>query len=124
MARALEEFYIDVLAELGVVGIDRGASAEDLAVVTSSYPGVWHLLDSLGLTSWILTADIPDDVTLPLRWIVAYYIAGQFGIGGAKMERLAANGVVGGPMPSLGERMLRRLASPDYIPSTIETTYY
>lgn len=124
MARTLEDFYIDVLGELGVTGIDRAASAEDLAVVTGAYPGIWCLLDALRLTSWIQTADIPDEVLLPLGWITAYHVAGQFGISGPKMDWLIMHGQIDGPVPSVGERMLRRLASPDYISSTLETEFY
>lgn len=124
MSRSLELFYTDVLGELGVTGPDRTASAEDLAVVEDAYPALWNLLDVSGLTSWTQTADIPDEVVLPLRWIMAYHIAGQFGVYGPRLERLAGHGMLGGPQPSVGERMLTRMASPDYISSTLAVDYY
>lgn len=122
--RDLQEFYTDVLGELGISGPDRAASGEDTAVVVSKYPAIWSLLDDESLTSWNVTEDIPDEAAIALAWIVAFHLCETFGIYGPKRESLRVLGQVGGDQPSIGEQILRRQASVDYIPKTIETEYF
>jgi hypothetical protein len=122
--RDLGEFYTDVLGELGITGPDRTASGEDVDTVESRYPGVWAALNEEGLTSWGVTDDIPDGAVIPLAWIVAFHLAETFGVYGQKRESLRALGQVGGDTPSIGEQMLRRQASVDYIPHTLQTEYF
>ena len=124
MARALAEFYTDVLAELGVTGPDNTASAEDVRVVTDAYAPLWAMLDERDLLTFGVADDVPDMSLLPMRWIVAFHLAPVFGITGAKLEMLQERGQIEGPAPSLGERMLRKQTSPDAISAVQATEYF
>lgn len=124
MARSLADFYVDVLQELGVSGPDGAVSAEDLALVTDLYPAVWQLLESKNLTNWLQSGAIPDRAVIPMRWIVAYHAAVSFGVRGDRLLKLQERGQIGGPSPSLGERLLASQRAAEYIPSILATDYY
>ena len=124
MARSLANFYVDVLQELGVAGPDRAVSAEDLQVVTDLYPAVWQLLEAEGLTNWLQSGSIPDKAVIPMRWIVAYHCAVSFGLRGDRLMQLQERGQIGGPAPSLGEKMLAKQRAAEYIPSILANDYY
>lgn len=115
MARELELIYGDALAEMGVCGPDRVVSAEDSDEMARIYDSVWHLLDELGLASWDIDGPIPNPAVIPVVWVLAYHAAGPFGLTGERLGRLAVNGSLGAPQPSQGERLLRKLAAPEYI---------
>jgi hypothetical protein len=115
MARELELIYGDALAEIGATGPDRVVSAEDGEEMARIYTGVWHLLDELGITSWDLDGPVPDAAVIPLVWVLAFHAAQPFGITGERLERLRATGQLAGAQPSLGERLLRKLAAPEYL---------
>lgn len=124
MARDLEDIYADAAVELGIVGPDRLVSAEDLTELTRVYQSVWHLLEELEINSWDLDGPIPDPAAIPLALVLAYHAAGPFGIAGDRLNRLAANGSLGAPTPSLGERLLRKLAAPAYVSEVTQSTDY
>ena len=115
MARDLSLIYADALAEIGATGPDRGVSAEDGDEMTRIYTGVWHMLEELGIASWDLDGPVPDAAVIPLTWVLAFHAAQPFGITGERLERLRATGQLAGAQPSLGERLLRKLAAPEYL---------
>jgi hypothetical protein len=90
-------------------------SAEDSEELARVYDSVWHLLEELELTTWDIDGPIPNATVIPLVWVLAYHAAGPFGITGDRLGRLALNGSLNAPTPSLGERMLRKLAAPGYV---------
>jgi hypothetical protein len=124
MARELEKIYGDALAEIGATGPDRVVSAEDGEEMARIYNGVWHMLESMGLTSWDLDGPVPNDAAIPLVWILAFHAAQPFGITGERLERLRATGQLAGPQVSLGERLLRKLAAPEYLNETVQVVDY
>jgi len=115
MARELSLIYADALAEIGATGPDRVVSAEDGDEMTRIYTGVWHMLEELGIASWDLDGPVPDAAVIPLVWVLAFHAARPFGITGERLERLRATGQLAGAQPSLGERLLRKLAAPEYL---------
>ena len=115
MARELELIYGDALAEMGACGPDRVVSAEDSEDLARVYDSVWHLLEEMNLATWDLDGPVPNPSVIPLVWVLAYHAAGPFGITGERLSRLAVNGALNAPTPSLGERLLRKLAAPNYI---------
>jgi len=115
MARELQLIYGDALAEMGVTGPDRVVSAEDSVELTRIYNSLWHLLEEMNLTTWELDGPIPNATVVPLVWVLAYAAAGPFGITGPRLERLAGNGALNLNPPSIGERLLRKLAAPRYV---------
>lgn len=124
MARELELIYGDALAEMGVCGPDRVVSAEDSEELTRVYNSLWYLLDEMDLATWDIDGPIPNGTVIPLVWVLAYHAAGPFGLTGERLARLALNGALNSPNPSLGERLLRKLAAPAYIPEVTATTDY
>ena len=100
------------------------AMAEDVRVVTDAYPGLWALLFEDGLVGFGVDDPIPDQALLPMRWIVAFHLAPVFGIYGERLVRLMEKGQVQGPAPSLGERVLKKQASPPAIANTLGTEYF
>jgi|GEM_PF-3556382 len=124
MARQLENYYQDVLSELGVTGPDNTSSAEDLRIVTDAYPSLWAMLFERQLVGWGVDDAIPDMALLPMRWIAAFHLAPIFGVYGQKLAGLQEKGQLEGPRPSLGERVLRKQASPDAISNTLDVEYY
>lgn len=124
MARELELIYGDALAEIGACGPDRTVSAEDSVELVRIYQSVWYLLEELGLATWDIDGPIPNAAVVPLVWVLAFHAAGPFGITGDRLNRLRENGEVNGPVPSRGERLLRKLASPAYIPKVMAVDNY
>lgn len=124
MARELELIYGDALAEMGACGPDRVVSAEDSVELARVYDSVWHLLEEMGLATWDIDGPIPNATVIPLVWVLAYHAAGPFGITGDRLQRLALNGSLSAPSPSLGERMLRKLAAPGYVAEVTAVTDY
>lgn len=124
MARELELIYGDALAEIGACGPDRVVSAEDSTEMARVYDSVWHLLDEMNLTTWDLDGPVDNAAVVPLVWVLAFHAAGPFGITGDRLERLRQNGEINGPVPSRGERLLRKLATPKYIPEVTQVDDY
>jgi hypothetical protein len=124
MPRSLQDFYSDVGVELGVSGPDAALSAEDLAVISDSYVPLWQLLNADGLVTWTQSGDIPDDALFALTWLLAFAVSQKFGINGPKLQELRERGQYGGPAPSLGERLLRKRAAANYIPSSVPLPFY
>ena len=114
MARELQLIYADAAVELGIAGPDRVVSAEDASELARIYRSVWAILDDMDLATWDQDGPVPDGEAQPLAWVLAFHAGNAFGLTADRMERLRTLGQLGG-VPSLGERLLRKLAAPDYI---------
>lgn len=121
MAKELPAFYADVCSELGVTDPSNTASAEDRSLVETAYPAIWALLYESSLVDYDVDSAIPDKYALPVTWVTAYHLAERFGIAGDKLIRLRMKGSLELTQPSDAERLLRKMASVDYIPSVATT---
>jgi hypothetical protein len=126
----LNEYYIAVLQELGIVGAgeDANIQPEDTTLVAQRYTALYDMLLGERLTSWTLTDDIPSYAEQSVIKMGAYLCASAFQISPQRMALLEQAGALaldprkGGP--SLAERQLRRQIAKNRVPVPATSEYF
>lgn len=116
----LVDLYAAVLEKLGVTAAGESAAAEDTQFIASKYVSAWNLMKIMGIVSWAVVEDVPDEAAQPVIDILAFLSAEEFGDEPARY----ATGALGTVPPQLAERQLRLLHSRRYVPSTQRTVYF
>jgi hypothetical protein len=120
----LEDFYTEVLRKLKVVPPNGTGHAEDRARVETKYPKVHAMLLSEELVQWGVTEAIPDKFALCMIDITANAVSDDFSVPENEWAKLRAEGELFAPVPSSGERQLRKLIETPYVESNAEVDYY
>jgi hypothetical protein len=115
------QLYRKVLERLQVVAAGEQASADDTQLIAASYVIVYNQLAGLGLVSWALTEDIPDEAGEPLVNAICHKSAVEFGW---PVGSFANEGAIGLPNSSLAERQLRQMHAREYVPYPAQPEYF
>ena len=123
MSVTLEDFYIRVLRELGVVEPNGRVSSEDRQRVVEIYPNIHAELLTMGLAQWAVTEAIPAKFVEPMVRIVAFPLTSVFSVSPEKLLMLKQEGELNAIPQSAQEVKLRKLISAEYISEPIKNEF-
>jgi hypothetical protein len=119
-----QELKQKVLEKLQVTAAGEDSQPEDIQRVGARYESLYNMLNSEGLVSWAVTADIPDFVEIPLTAMLSCHCAKEFGVVGQAYAELLAEGGMSLPQMSWAERQFRRLMARKYVATRQSSEYF
>ena len=80
------------LKKLGVKTTGQTTQSEVTADLNAAYTEVYAMLDALGLTTWDSDEDVPDEMVLPVVFLVANSRKDEYSIPNDRYQRVSSDG--------------------------------